>query len=195
MPNILLIEGRNAITYRTLYGVPVCQNSVPASLKATDSNGYVYGRENYGTCIVPKASDNPVSSTSYEWQIPTVSEQEDIMMSVKGSAGRVIRTYTFGFGPHQHIISPRVYYEPAMVAMDTALFLARKHGIRLIIPIINNHNGDDNTGSTGFGDYISMTSNRGLPPSQFYSSSVVQQDFLDLMWDMLHRKNTLNGIM
>lgn len=73
------------------------------------------------------------------WVPPTPQEQEDAILTVKGAFGRVIRTYTLGFGPFHHIQAPNTFYEPAFVAMDHALALARIHKIRLVIPIINNH--------------------------------------------------------
>jgi hypothetical protein len=75
------------------------------------------------------------------WVPPTPWEQMDACATLAGSYGLVTRTYTFGLGYQQHITGLRTYYEPAFVAFDHALAAARKYGIRLIIPILNDHQG------------------------------------------------------
>jgi mannan endo-1,4-beta-mannosidase len=61
-----------------------------------------------------------------EWIPPTPYEQESAILALVGSYGRVARTYTLGFGPHYHMTGPGMYYEPAWVAFDNALAIARK---------------------------------------------------------------------
>jgi mannan endo-1,4-beta-mannosidase len=128
-----------------------------------------------------------------EWIPPTPYEQESAILALVGSYGRVARTYTLGFGPHYHMTGLGMYYEPAWVAFDNALAIARKYKIRLIIPLLNNHNGGDSA-EKWYGDYGLMAAFRGLPPSQFFTSSVLRSDMKDLISYMLNRINTVNGI-
>jgi endo-1,4-beta-mannosidase len=92
------------------------------------------------------------------------------------------------------MINPGIYYEPAWVAMDNALDIARKYRIRLFIPIINNHNGGDSNMILPFGDYAHIARFRSLPPSSFFISDVLKSDFKNLITYMLNRVNTVNGI-
>lgn len=64
-------------------------------------------------------------NTFDSWVPPTPEEQEDAILTVKGAHGRVIRTYTLGFGETHHMFSNGLFYEPAWIAMDYALSLAR----------------------------------------------------------------------
>jgi mannan endo-1,4-beta-mannosidase len=89
---------------------------------------------------------------------------------------------------------PGKFYQPAWVAMDYALDIARKFKIRLIIPIINNHNGGDQNQDMSFGDYGLLAGFRSLPPSAFYTSELVKTDFKNLLTYMLERINSVNGI-
>jgi hypothetical protein len=188
VPALLLLEDRPS---KTLYGFPVCERPVPNP--EIDENGYGYGMELGRSCILPKQDEqDPVNST--EWVIPTPEEQEDAILAVKGSGGRVIRTYTLGMGRMHHIQAPNSFYEPAFIAMDHALALARKHGIRLVIPLINNHNGGDSAGLGNFGDYLGLCLFRGIPPSQFYTDETMKADFRNIITFVLNRVNTINGI-
>jgi hypothetical protein len=131
---------------------------------------------------------------SSNWDLPTPYEQEDAILSISGSGGQVARTYTLGFGPKYHVTGPNSFYEPAFVAMDHALALARKHFVRLIIPLVNNHDGGDYTGLGNFGDYLSICQFRNLTSSEFYTHPLLRQDLKDIITFMLNRVNTVNGI-
>ncbi|KAI8910197.1 glycoside hydrolase superfamily [Gorgonomyces haynaldii] len=126
-----------------------------------------------------------------QWVSPTPEEQEDAILSVKGAEGRVIRTYTLGFGKGYHLTGPREYNEQAFVAMDHALALARKHKIRLLIPIVNNHWGKIKL----FGDYADFAALRSKDPSEFFTDHQLRADFKDLLSFLLQRNNTVNGIL
>ena len=184
VPNLLLLEDRPPC----LYGFPVCRREV--SKPAVDSNGYSYGLEEGKSCIVPKNERIDGS----QWVIPNPWEQEDAIQSVSAVAGRVIRTYTLAVGPTYHICGIRTYFEPAFVAIDNALAIARKHRIRLMIPIINNHWGGDSNKSMAFGDYGAFAALRGLPPSAFFTNCTIRDDFKHLIGFLLNRVNSVNSI-
>lgn len=128
------------------------------------------------------------------WIPPTPWEQLDAAASIAGFAGLVTRTYTLGMGYQQHVTGYRTYYEPAWVAFDNALAAARKYGIRLIIPLVNDHNGDDWSTNWYYGDYGQFASFSGKKPSQFFTDAAVIADFKHLLSFMLNRVNTVNGI-
>ncbi|KAI8926878.1 glycoside hydrolase superfamily [Entophlyctis helioformis] len=179
VPAMLLLEDRPP----SLYGFPLCRKPVPNPER--DCNGLGYGFENGRSCIVSPHGQDP-----YEWVVPDPFEQEDAIRTVAAGGGRVIRTYTLGFGPRYHVRSPRNYHEPALVAMDQALSLARKHRVRLIIPLVNNNFSDN----LSYGDYGFMAKARGKSPMVFFSDPQLRQDFKDLIADLLNRVNTLTGI-
>lgn len=142
VPNYLLLED---LSYGTVFrNLSVCR--LPVAKPHFDENGYAFGVENSNPCIVPKPTDT-VPRNSYLWIPPTPAEQEDAVLAIKGMGGRVIRTYTLGFGPVYHAnipspSSPIEFYEPVWVAFDNAIAMARKHGIRLIVPLINHYWGN-----------------------------------------------------
>jgi hypothetical protein len=189
IPNLLMLEDRT-YTSSTLYGFPICK--FPVKNPSYDENGYGYGYENNQSCIIPKHGE---SDPAEKWVIPTPYEQEDAILSISGSGGQVARTYTLGFGPKYHVTGPNSFYEPAFVAMDHALALARKHFVRLIIPLVNNHDGGDYTGLGNFGDYLSICQFRNLTASQFYKHPLLRQDLKDIITFLLNRVNTVNGIV
>ncbi|RKO87074.1 glycoside hydrolase superfamily [Blyttiomyces helicus] len=128
------------------------------------------------------------------WALPDPYEQYDALLTVKGLHGRVVRTYTLGFGPFYHVEGIRTYNEPCFVAFDHALAIARSLGVRLIIPLLNNHNGGDAKRSFDYGSYAIMASWRGVKPSGFYSEPELLDDMRHLISFLLNRVNTLTGI-
>ncbi|KAJ3335080.1 hypothetical protein HDU91_002374, partial [Kappamyces sp. JEL0680] len=125
-----------------------------------------------------------------EWVPPTLQEQEDALLSISLGQGRVARTYTLGFGPNYHVTGFGQFHEPAWVAFDNALALARNLSVKLIVPLINNHN----DGSYIFGDYEKFTSFGGKPASAFYSDATIRQEWKKVISYTLGRVNTVNGI-
>ncbi|KAJ1334804.1 hypothetical protein BSLG_007959 [Batrachochytrium salamandrivorans] len=119
------------------------------------------------TCYIPRGEN------AWEWVIPDPREQEDAIKSIAGAGGRVTRSYTLGFGPKYHMMGPGQFNEDAFVAMDHALALCRKYGVRLVVPLVN-----QNSPNLYYGDYGLFTN----------------QDFKDLLTFILNRRNTVNGI-
>ncbi|KAJ3302827.1 hypothetical protein HDV03_004516 [Kappamyces sp. JEL0829] len=124
------------------------------------------------------------------WQIPTYDEQLDALLTISLGAGRVARTYTLGYGAAVHVTGIGSYYEPAWAAFDQALAIARNLGIRLIVPLINNHN----DGSLIFGDYDTFCQLAGKDYSVFYTDAALRQAFKNVISYMMGRVNTVNGI-
>lgn len=188
VPGLFLLQDR-PICRSTLWGFRVCSNRVPGG-GATDSNGYSYGNEYGQSCIV-----DPVPCVHTDtWVIPTTWEQEEAIASIAMMSGRVIRGYTLAVGSAYHITGIRTYYEPAFVALDNAIALARKYGVRLIIPLINNHWGGDSNTFYPYGDYGAFAALRGLPPSSFYTNANLQADFKHFITFLLNRVNTVTRV-
>ncbi|KAI8827228.1 glycoside hydrolase superfamily [Fimicolochytrium jonesii] len=131
--------------------------------------------------------------------IPDTFEQHDALYTISQLGGRVARTYTLGVGEKYHITGPRTYNEEAFVALDHALAIARNVRVRLIIPLINNHWGGDDGGTSDpstcvFGNYAALTKLRGKKPSAFWNDAELVEDFKHLISFVMNRVNTVNGI-
>ena len=192
VPNMLLLEDTNIGS--TFRNVSVCRLPVQKPDLRFDKEGYAFGKENSADCIVPKPTDN-VPRDSFTWITPTPAEQEDAVLAIKGLGGRVIRTYTLGFGAtyHANIPSPTSaieYYEPAWIAFDYAIAMAQKHGIRLIVPLINHYWGNLDY----MGNFALLAGMRSVPYDQFYTSSVTRKDLKEILSFLLNRRNTITGI-
>ena len=179
VPGLLLLEDyQGPLVYQDL---PVCRYP---------SSSEVFSTENGSKCITPTPqmtlADNNSSSAKRTWIPPTTHEQEDAIKTVKALNGKVIRTYTLGFGNGYHVQGLGQYFEPAWVAFDNALSLARKHGIRLVVPLVNNEKG-------GFGDYRILCSFRNKSGDEFYTDPQSRQDLKDIIKYMLDRRNSVDG--
>jgi hypothetical protein len=125
---------------------------------------------------------------------PHPSEQLDAMATIAGSYGRVARSYTLAAGYGHHVPAIGTYNETAFLAMDHAIAAAKKHDVRLIIPLVNNHNGQDTPDSEcNFGSYGSFTKLRRKKPSEFFTDGTLRKDFKDLLSYLLNRVNTVTG--
>ena len=185
VPGLLMIEDRKI---GKLYGFNTCR--LPISQPSFDPKGYAYGTEDGEACIAAKGSDTVPTSDSGEWIPPTIQEQERALLAIQGTAGRVARSYTLAVGPKYHIQKLGQYYEPAWIAFDNALALARKNDIKLIIPLFN-HNFDNNA----YGSFSKFADLRGKKPQEFWTDPQLRQDVKQVLDYMLNRKNTVNGIL
>ncbi|KAH6574532.1 hypothetical protein BASA50_007699 [Batrachochytrium salamandrivorans] len=177
IPGLLLTEDRPAF----VNGYPLCK--APIANSTVDARGNRIGIENDRTCYIPRGED------AWEWVIPDPREQEDAIKSIAGAGGRATRSYTLGFGPKYHMMGPGQFNEDAFVAMDHALALCRKYGVRLVVPLVN-----QNSPNLYYGDYGLFTKFRGKQPEEFFTDAQLIQDFKDLLKFMLNRRNTVNGI-
>ncbi|KAJ1334320.1 hypothetical protein BSLG_008155 [Batrachochytrium salamandrivorans] len=177
IPGLLLIEDLPAF----VNGYPLCR--IPIRNATVDARGNRIGIDEGRTCYIPRGED------ASEWVVPDPREQEDAIKSIAGAGGRVTRSYTLGFGPKYHMMGPGQFNEDAFVAMDHALALCRKYGVRLIVPLVN-----QNSPNLFYGDYGLFTRFRGKQPEEFFTDAQLIQDFKDLLKFMLNRRNTVNGI-
>ncbi|KAH6587999.1 hypothetical protein BASA61_006148 [Batrachochytrium salamandrivorans] len=177
IPGLLLSEDRPAF----VNGYPLCK--VPIANPTVDARGNKIGIDAGRTCYIPRGEN------AWEWVIPDPREQEDAIKSIAGAGGRVTRSYTLGFGPKYHMMGPGQFNEDAFVAMDHALALCRKYGVRLVVPLVN-----QNSPNLYYGDYGLFTKFRGKKPEEFFTDAQLIQDFKDLLTFILNRRNTVNGI-
>jgi hypothetical protein len=122
-------------------------------------------------------------------------EQEDILISAKQMGARVVRTYTLrvkaasdtnGVGSTKAFQGIGTYGEISFVHLDRALQYANRHGIRLIIPFIDNWE--------FFGGVAAFAAFRGLPRDAFFSDSNLILDFKNAIGYVLNRVNTFTGV-
>ncbi|KAH9271937.1 hypothetical protein BASA83_005775 [Batrachochytrium salamandrivorans] len=154
IPGLLLTEDRPAF----VNGYPLCK--APIANSTVDARGNRIGIENDRTCYIPRGEN------AWEWVIPDPREQEDAIKSILGAGGRVTRSYTLGFGPKYHMMGPGRFNEDAFVAMDHALALCRKYGVRLVVPLVN-----QNSSNLYYGDYGLFTKFRGKQPEEFFTDA------------------------
>lgn len=131
------------------------------------------------------------------WKELTKWEQEDIIKTVVQMGGKVIRRYALatrqaGKTYEAHVQGPGQFSETAFKAMDRFLDLCNKHGIRVIIPFVDQYN------YNWVGGVYSYQAFRGLAVNDdgaaFVSNSLLRQDFKETIKYVLNRVNTISGI-
>lgn len=80
----------------------------------------------------------PPSNASY----PTFDRITEVMSTVKAMGGTVVRSQTLGVSvgnPLSLMPSLGVFNEEAFETMDWAVYQARQHGLRLLVPLTDNY--------------------------------------------------------
>ncbi|KAJ3264322.1 hypothetical protein HK104_006491, partial [Borealophlyctis nickersoniae] len=107
---------------------------------------------------------------------------------------------TLAVGPNYHItgVDPNTgalqFGEAAFVAMDHAIAIAAEHGIKLIIPIINNHFAEWGDDISHYGDYAGFAHLFNRHWKCFFTDRVVIDAFKQLLTFLLNRVNTVSGV-
>lgn len=118
-------------------------------------------------------------------------EQEDLMRTIGALPGPVARTYTLTIGSGRMVNGCNQFDENLMQIYDQAIASAGAHGVRLIIPIINQDYGSADTDFVGnFNDYV----NYCKPGADFWTDSDIRNDFKGLVNMLLTRTNTVTGV-
>lgn len=127
------------------------------------------------------------------YALPTEFELRDLFGTVVEMGGRVVRAYTipvrsrqFPPGSVTYVEAPGRFNEEAFRAMDLALALAAGHGVRVIVPLVNNW-----PWMGGRPDYAAF---RGKAPEAFWTDPQLIADFKQTIEYVLNRKNTLTGV-
>ncbi|KAH9814816.1 family 5 glycoside hydrolase [Melampsora americana] len=145
----------------------------------------------------------------------TIFEDTDLVKSIAGFATPVTRTYTltvaneaFGLskGPEgAHIIGwdnstqDWIYNEETWRQMDNALAIAAQHGVKLIMPIINQDYGSSS--SDWVGNFIDLIRHRyniteyakAQVSVDWFVNTTIREDFKKIIKKLLTRVNTVNG--
>jgi hypothetical protein len=126
------------------------------------------------------------------WHLPDPWEQLDAVCAVAQMGGQVTRIYvpSVGVSPSpdlpRHVTAPGVFEEELFVALDEALAVAGRKGVRVIIPLV-----DQWSWWGGIADYAAF---RGLPPEAFWTDEQVVADFLLTVDFLVDRVNTVTGV-
>jgi mannan endo-1,4-beta-mannosidase len=110
------------------------------------------------------------------WRWPNDYEIEDALESVRQMGGQVVRTYVLSvyrdgsdMGECVHVRSPGEFNEEGFRALDKVIEVARRKGIRVIVPFV-----DQAKWWGGIGEYAAF---RGKPADAFWSDPQLKDDF------------------
>lgn len=125
-------------------------------------------------------------------RFPDEFEIRDTLLSLKQAGGTVTRTFTLSvFSPLDklpaYVEGIRLYNSQAFATLDQVLVIAKEMGIFVIIPIIDSHSFK---GWRGIGEFAGF---RGKTVHDFWTDSQLKSDFRNLIYDLLHRRNSLTG--
>ena len=127
------------------------------------------------------------------WRWPDEFEIEDALESVRQMGGQVVRTYVLSvhrdgsdMGDVVHVERPGEFNEEGFRALDKVVEIAKRKGIRVIIPFV-----DQAKWWGGIGEYAAF---RGKPAEAFWSDPQVIEDFEATVKYLLERKNVYTGV-
>ena len=133
----------------------------------------------------------PFAETS-AWRLPDEFEMNDALLTIRHMGGRVARTYVLPVrhaneepGQPFYVTAPGQFNEEAFRTLDKLLELANRHGIRLIIPFV-----DQWKWWGGIGEYAAF---RGRKADDFWSDPQLIDDFKQTIKYVLTRRNTYTG--
>lgn len=127
----------------------------------------------------------------FRW--PTTFEINDALGTIRQMGGRVARSYVLSvaktndpIGMPRHILGPGKLNEEAMVILDEVLAGANRHGVRLIIPFVDQWN--------WWGGIGEIAAWRGKPAEEFFTDAQVMADYKAIVALVLNRVNTKTGV-
>jgi mannan endo-1,4-beta-mannosidase len=134
---------------------------------------------------------SPGAQTAWAW--PNEFELNDAMASVRQLGGTVARTYALSvrrersdMGDHVYVRGPGEFNEEAFRSLDLALEAANRHGVRLIIPLVDNWHWQG-----GVAEYAAF---RRKPATAFWNDEQVISDFEKTIEYVLTRVNSRTGV-
>lgn len=137
--------------------------------------------------------DNFAPDAKTAWRWPDEFELNDALDSVRQMGGAVVRTYVLSvrregsdMGDHVYVRGPGDFNEDAFRTLDLAIEAAGRHGVRLIIPLVDNWKWQG-----GIAEYAAF---RGKPAEAFWSDEEVIADFEATVRHVLNRVNTRTGV-
>ena len=197
--------------------VETCVSDTPAAAPTCPDGG---GFDNFVTRIGDQLceGDAPYRFISFnipnlhaiedpEWHIPDPWEQEDAITSLVQMGGNVARIYTLSVGvidqdedePVRHVMAPGELNEDLMVALDHAVAKAREQCVRLIIPLVDQH---EYWGGIANYSRFTIDAPSGLSwdekiqfwEGEFWSDSDVREDYWTTVDLLLNRTNTVTEV-
>ncbi|WRX26176.1 Glycoside hydrolase [Theobroma cacao] len=129
------------------------------------------------------------------WGGPSRSRVSKMLQRGAQMGLTVCRTWAFsdGNGPNALQISPGVFNERVFRGLDYVIVEARKHGIRLVLSLVNNLN---NFG--GKAQYVRWAQEAGINVSSssdsFFSHPMIKDYYKAYVKAILSRKNSLTGV-
>jgi hypothetical protein len=127
------------------------------------------------------------------WRWPDEFELEDALESVRQMGGQVVRTYVVSvyrdgsdMGKTVHVLGPGEFNEEGFRALDKLIEIAGRKGIRVIIPLVDQHKWWG-----GIGEYAAF---RGKKAEEFWRDRQIIDDFKATIRHVINRKNTFTGI-
>ncbi|PLW15315.1 hypothetical protein PCANC_11296 [Puccinia coronata f. sp. avenae] len=196
-----------SITRSSNYGLPDC-GSDDSRFVSAPGDGHLYLR---GALFDFRAFNTPTLFQRSDFEVG------DLLKTIAGFGTPVTRTYTlqvandkFEWGnippSEAHVIgwnrssNDWKYNETVWKQMDNVLALARKYGVKLIIPIINQDYGANDTDYVGnFNDLIRHRYNitryeAANKAVDWFTDRRMIQGFKKLISFLLNRVNTINGV-
>lgn len=127
------------------------------------------------------------------WRLPDTYELNDVLESVAQMGGQVVRIYTITVkrpddlpGTPKHVLGPGEFNEEAFKSLDNMMAIAAKHGIRVIIPLIDNW-----PWMGGRAEYAGF---RGKEKDEFWTDPQLRDDFKKTINYLINRTNTVTGV-
>ncbi|HEX2475320.1 MAG TPA: cellulase family glycosylhydrolase [Lacipirellulaceae bacterium] len=127
------------------------------------------------------------------WRWPDEFEIEDALESVRQMGGQVVRTYVISvrrdgsdMGDFVHVRAPGEFNEEGFRALDRLIEVARRKGIRVILPLVDQHKWWG-----GIGEYAGF---RGRPAEAFWTDQQIKEDFKATIRYLITRKNVFTGV-
>ncbi|KNC98716.1 uncharacterized protein SPPG_06394 [Spizellomyces punctatus DAOM BR117] len=172
----------------------------------TSLNGFV---KRTGKTLLDPSTNAPLRFLSFntptlhlhddpQFVVPTEYEQDDLLASIVEMGGRVVRLYSLGVQTPQedstaakHIIksgSGVALNERVLRGLDSALSVANRRGVRVIIPLI-----DRWEWWGGVESFVRLV-NPTLPPSAFYTDNGIRNQFKSIVQQLVNRVNTVTNI-
>ncbi|MGD9159288.1 MAG: cellulase family glycosylhydrolase [Desulfobacteraceae bacterium] len=127
------------------------------------------------------------------WRLPDTYELDDALESVAQMGGQVVRIYTITVrrpddlpDTPKHVLAPGQFNEEAFKALDNMMAIAARHGIRVIIPLMDNW-----PWMGGRAEYAGF---RGKDKDEFWTDKELRDDFKQTINYLINRTNTITGV-
>ncbi len=126
------------------------------------------------------------------FRMPDDYEINDALETIKQMGGRVVRIYTLPVfkanepaDTPKYVLGPGKFDKEAFQTLDRVLTAANRHGIRIVIPIVNNFK--------WWGGAVDYAAFRGKEKNDFWTDPQLIEDFKKTVHFLVTRTNTITG--